>query len=187
MTYACGTCQVAAAPPFPVTARSVKIRSGEAGNTTTVRFMRPLAIAGSRHPLVRWTATQCIRGISHLDTGAMTAAINQYLATIPFVPDPYDDELLYEPQLVIRLHQQGEARVDCDDIATLGAALCRAIGLRTAFAVVAFGEPAAASSHIYVVAGDPETGDGWYALDATKRFQPVGMQVEPSRIRLVRV
>jgi hypothetical protein len=157
----------------PTTTAQTHIKSGDAGNWQTVGHMRRLARAGSSHPLVRQTAVFCMRDVSHLDATGMIGGIKQYLSSIPFANDPFDDELLYEPAVIIRDHAAGLARVDCDDIATLGAALARSVGLRTAFVLSAFLDKSAPFAHVYTVASSPYRDD-WIALDTTRPAQVRG-------------
>lgn len=173
-----------ALPPFDVASRLGSIRSGDAGNYQTVGAMRWFARggrlpsramgkahAGALNPIVRQTAVSLTMHCPHDQPEAQIDAIRGYLAGIPFIPDPYDDELVYEPDLVIRLHQLGLARVDCDDIATLGAALCRSIGLRTRFEMRAFFDRRSPYSHILAYASGPDPDDVWHDLDVTRPMQ----------------
>lgn len=173
-----------ALPPFDVSSRLGSIRSGDAGNYQTVGAMRWFARGGrlqsraerkahlgALSPIVRQAAVSLTMHCPHDQPDAQIDAIRGYLATIPFIADPYDDELVYEPDLVIRLHQLGMARVDCDDIATLGAALCRSIGLRTRFEMRAFFDRRSPFSHILAYAAGPDASDQWVDLDTTRPMQ----------------
>jgi transglutaminase-like putative cysteine protease len=171
-------------PPFPLTSRLSSIRSGDAGNFQTIGAMRFFARGGrlsgraqgaahrgALNPIVRHTAVMLTMHVPHDNPEAQIDAVRQYLAGIPFISDPYDDELVYDPALVIRLHAVGMARVDCDDIATLGAALCRSIGLRTRFEMRAFFDERSAYSHVLAYAAGPDWGDPWMDLDTTRPAQ----------------
>jgi transglutaminase-like putative cysteine protease len=171
-------------PDHPIVSRLSSIRSGDAGNYQTVSSMRWFARGGrlqgraegkahrgALDPVVRYCAVSLTMHVPHDQPDYQIDAIRGYLATIPFIADPYDDELVFEPGLVIRDHAQGLARVDCDDIATLGAALCRSIGLRTRFEMRAFFDNRSPFSHILAYAAGPDPDDVWHDLDTTRPAQ----------------
>lgn len=67
-----------------------------------------------------------------------------------FTPDPDNVELVRTPVEQLRqIAYSGTMRGDCDDVATLGAALAKALGLRVRFVVLGFDGVGGAFQHVY--------------------------------------
>jgi hypothetical protein len=113
--------------------------------------------------------------------------IRAWLAGVwKFVDDPYHREHLRTPvQLIDDYHRLGYIPGDCDEAATLGAALGKAVGLRAMFAVLAFevgGNGADIFSHVYTVLLTDD--DKAIDLDVTR---PAGPVPEPTQTAMVDV
>src|SRR5687767_10584916 len=87
------------------------------------------------------------------DNEKIAIAIRNYVARhIQFVPDPVGIENLTPPLTRARLLQAAPARVllgDCDDAATLSAAIAMAVGIPATFTVRAFRKPDAPYQHVF--------------------------------------
>lgn len=91
-----------------------------------------------------------------------------------FTPDPRAVEYVRTPvEQLSQIAQRGRTPGDCDDTATLGAALALARGLRTRFVVVGFGAPgpSAPFTHVYTEVADR---GGWRDLDIQRRATSPG-------------
>jgi hypothetical protein len=159
--------------PFPFTAKSQHIQWGDSGNYSTLRVMRRLARQQCHHPVVRARAAFLTMDASSADHAIQS--IRSYMAGFPFVEDPEPDEVVWEPQLLIRaydagvLGRQGNIGPDCDDQATLGAALGMACGFQARFVAIAFVDKGAPLSHVYTELS-PD-GVTWTELDSTRPAQ----------------
>lgn len=136
--------------------------------------MRRLARQGAVNPLVRQTAASIVRGIPGTNGEAQVLAIKDWLGDrTAFLRDPLGVETLYTPDLMIRtILTQGAAQVDCDDVATLAAALGLAVGLRARFVVVGFHSPKAPFQHVWSDLSDPRAIK-WTDMDVTRPYQDV--------------
>jgi len=137
--------------------------------------MRALANNRCSHPHIRDLA---LRIIGHATTpGEQITRLRSWLRSrIRFVPDPDVTELLHDPVLLAQwIERDGSTGVDCDDVATLGAALGKAIGIPARFVVVGFYFPDAPYGHIWTELFD---GERWRELDTTRQAQGV----EDSRV-----
>lgn len=95
---------------------------------------------------------------------------------VAFVPDPDQVELLKSPEYMLRtIAQEGQVRGDCDDVAVLGAALGRAVGLPARFTLLAFNSTGT-FRHVFTELWTP--CQGWVELDTTRPAQfPEGLRV----------
>jgi transglutaminase-like putative cysteine protease len=88
---------------------------------------------------------------------------------VMFVRDPTNQELVHDPALVVRaIRARGVVHLDCDDVATVAAALGLAVGLRARFVVAAFRDRA--YRHVWTELGDPR-GGRWIEMDITRPAQ----------------
>lgn len=131
-----------------------------------VYFARSLAVqAGVRRPYVQ------------------ALAIKNWLARVwRFVDDPLDRDLFVTPErALVEYSATGVVTGDCDEAATLGAALGRAIGLRAQFVVYGFPssdpEQDGRFSHVFAVLLTDDNAS--VSLDVTR---PVGPVPDPSRV-----
>lgn len=162
----------------------ITIPNGDAGTRETVRHMRRLVREGKVSPSVRDYALRITRGIPGRDGTKQALAIRQWLASnIEFRRDPEGAELLYTPQRALRiLTERGPPLyIDCDDVATLAAALGSSVGLRSRFQVVGFLSPNAPYRHVWTDLSTPAKGARWIEMDVTRTQQPTSASGAISR------
>lgn len=153
---------------------TVWVPGGRALTAATLAQMRSLARGAVTDPMVVWAARRiaATAGDGHADD-LVAQWIRAYLqAHVRYASDPVDRELLVKPADMIReIDSAGSVAGDCDDTATLGAALALAVGLPAIFRAVAVnGDPE--YSHVYAII--PTMGGG-VSLDLQSR--PVGVTV----------
>jgi transglutaminase-like putative cysteine protease len=155
----------------------VTIPDGDAGTMATLRKMRELARVSAPTPLLQRTGRYIV-GSGGAPRGA--ARIRRFLARhVRFHPDPFMLELVQTPRLQLeRIRTAGYVLGDCDDIATLGAALGLAVHLAARFVVLAF-DPAGPWEHVYC---ELLTPDGWAELDTSREMQRVPPDFQPARV-----
>lgn len=131
--------------------------------------MRQLVRAEYTLPLVRETAAAIVRGTG-TDAELQAQRIRSWLERhVGFLRDPLDTEALHTPvALLTLLGANGYLEVDCDDVATLGAALGMAVGLRARF--VLLGREGEGYEHVWTELSDPRL-DSWTELDITRPYQ----------------
>lgn len=154
------------APGIPV--REMQLADGDRGARQMVRIMAREARAALLKPLTIRAAEQIIPpGVNTADKAFF---LREWLAQrFQFFPDPHGMELLRTPDfLLTTIIQEGIARGDCDDAATLAAALALAAGLRTRFVLVSFGATLPYSHVFSEVFTDCQ---GWVELDITRPAQ----------------
>lgn len=147
-----------------------QIPRGDAGTAVTLRKMASLVNQSIAKPVVRGTAVNIVRSVVPRDRRGQVQAIRQFLAErVQFVRDPVGVELLHAPDFLLRdVATRYYASADCDDVAMLGAALGKSVGLRARFIAVAFYDPVAPYSHVWAELFD---GDRWGELDVTRTVQ----------------
>jgi transglutaminase-like putative cysteine protease len=168
-------------PLVPKVLGRIPIASGHAGNLETPRIMARLAREAEGVPYVLARA-QHIAGDAKSAT-ARAHRIRRFLERrVRFHPDPLHFETVKEPEFQLReIDHAGYTSGDCDDIATLGAALGLALGLPARFRVMAFDS---GSPYEHVTA-DLFDGSRWIDLDVSKEFQRVPADFRPAREKLV--
>jgi transglutaminase-like putative cysteine protease len=126
-------------------------------------MMRRLATEGARDLLVRETAITTVRGTSREhDPKSQLAALFRFVRdNIMFIGDVAGVETLQSPRYTLTIKAG-----DCDDRATLLAALARSIGIAAdmRFKAIAANPSTNSLSHVYVVA---RVGGRDIALDPT--------------------
>ena len=151
--------------------------SGPAGTVATLRIMKRLANEAVRSPnqLARNKALEIYRnaGLRSRDTNEVAVLQRWVQNYIRYVRDPVDVELVQTPEVTLKL-----ATGDCDDQATLLAAMLKATGHPAQF--VAVGVNGGPFSHVLVetrlgrgwVAAETilKKPLGWYPPDATSRY-----------------
>lgn len=149
------------------------IAGGDFGTMQTIQHMRRIVNDATGDPLTRRTAASI--GIAHGGKHGYPQArgIRAYLdERCVFLRDPSNRELLHHPAVMLQdILRQGYTAVDCDDVAILGAALGKAIGLRARFVVVGFSSPTAPFRHIWTELSDPHK-IRWVECDITRPSQP---------------
>lgn len=156
------------------TPRRSWIPSGHLGIEWTVRRMRRLVNESLGSSLLATTARNIVSR-SRSSTEAAERIRGFLEGSVRFAHDPRGVELLKPPDMMLEeLEQLGEAVGDCDDVAVLGAALGRAIGLPARFRLLAFTR-GAPFEHVYT---ELLTDGGWLDLDTTRPLQlPSGLEI----------
>lgn len=170
---------LSSAPP----ASLLRIPSGEAGVTATLRQMAQIAREYSVHPLIRQTAGDLVQGCAARDQECEVATLQAWVQNnIRYIFDVDNVETLQTPEYTLE-HRHG----DCDDQSMLMASLLLSIGIKAAYCAI--GIQGGFFSHVMPVAilrnhdgiarlpcettmtTDPMTGEpiqlGWFPADAT--------------------
>jgi transglutaminase-like putative cysteine protease len=151
-----------------------KLPSGDAGTTKTLELMRAFAQQGAKELGVREAAIGAVRaaGAPEHDPVAQLGALHRFVRDqIMFVGDIAGVETLQSPRYTLSVRAG-----DCDDRATLLAALARSIGIPVdlKFKAIAANPAAPATfSHVYVVA---RLKGQDIALDPTYHGTPPGYE-----------
>lgn len=147
--------------------------SGDFGVYLTLWLMAGRVNAEKALPPVRALATRIVRHLGGRDGTPQAHAIRDYLEDhTQFLRDPDGAELLHGPLWQARQLLTGNRlHLDCDDIAMLGAALGKAIGLKARFVVVGFGSSHAPYRHVWTELRSPTPGSSWVDLDTTRPQQ----------------
>jgi hypothetical protein len=122
---------------------SVHVRDlpyGDMGSMTTLQHMRSIVASSLHNPRVVETAHWIVRYCKPRDYVAQAIAIRDWLATaFRFIADPVGVELTRTPDYMLRQYStQMYVTGDCDDAATLGCALAKAIGIPCKFVMIGF-------------------------------------------------
>lgn len=152
--------------------RRMWIPEGHAGIDATVEEMARLA----RRESVATPVVALARTMRRSSGRATAARIREYLAErMRFEFDPFDVELVRSPSYLIReIERTGFASGDCDDVATLGAALALAARIPARYVLVGFSK-AAPFEHVFT---ELLTEAGPVELDTTKPEQfPPGLRI----------
>lgn len=153
---------------------------GELGTIRTLEVMAQLARDGARDPLLS-RAARFIVGSTTGSPPRGVRAIRDFLGRhVLFTPDPVELELVQAPRLQIEnITATGRAFGDCDDIATLGAALGLSAGFPARYVVLAF-EPSGPWEHVYT---ELLASDGtWAELDTSREMQRIPPTFQPARV-----
>lgn len=147
-----------------------EIPGGDAGTVVTLGKMRSLVNRSLVLPIVRGAAVSIVRLVVPRDRRGQVAAIRRFLnERVQFLRDPVGVELLHTPDWLLRdIKARYYTNADCDDVAMLGAALGKAVGLKARFVAVAFYDPVAPYSHVWAELFD---GDRWGDVDVTRTVQ----------------
>lgn len=159
-------------------AQYLELPPGELGTVRTLEVMAELARAESSAPLL-------VQAVRHIICGAgsplgAVLAIRAWLARhVRFYPDPAEFELVRSPlHQLERIRSDEYVTGDCDDIATLGAALGLAAGFPARFVVLAF-DTVGPWEHVFCQLRTPL---GWVELDTSREFQRVPPDFQPARV-----
>lgn len=146
--------------------------SGDRGTAATLSMMRRLAQDGAKDRVVRETAISVVRSAAREhDHKSQLAALFRFVRDcIMFVSDVANVETLQSPRYTLHVMAG-----DCDDRATLLAALLRSIGIpaELSFRAVAAVPGRNVFSHVYVVA---QLNGERIALDPTFHSNAVGYE-----------
>lgn len=154
------------------------IPDGDAGAVATVRAMAALIEHGSVSPIVRRQAAIIAATVPARDYDGQLRAIRAWLAMhVVFLRDPEGTELLHEPELLVAsIIQNGTIHVDCDDVAILGGAIGKSIGLLCRIVTVAFRDPVTGAggpfAHTWAELASPVVDPPeWLDMDTTRTAQ----------------
>ena len=157
------------------------VGEGDEGTATTVAHMSALAVASGRRPSFRQWARTYSGGPPPWNARARVKRIRRLIATrVRFAWDPDGIEQVTAPaRMAEEIDADGYTYGDCDDSATLGAALGIAVGLPARFTTVAL-SPGAPYSHVYA---ELRALGRWWELDTLREAQGIPPDFEPPRIR----
>jgi len=137
------------------------------GPADTVREMIRAVVGkrGEQSTLVRGMKDHIIRNVQPKDYLSEILAVRNFVhEKCKYSNDALGVEQVQDPERICdQIIKYGTAVCDCDDIATLMAALCRQLGRETEFVIVGFGAPGS-YSHVFVRVREPKTGS-WIVLD----------------------
>lgn len=151
---------------------------GDTQTAATLDLMASLARQGATDPAVISTAVGIVRWIVPENRLEYWRAIREWLeGHVLYITDPegpIGTEVIRGPRWLLReIVETGIARGDCDDVAVLGAALGRALGMPARFVVVAFGG-SRSYTHVYTELATP---GGWADLDVHRPPGSEGLSV----------
>ena len=135
---------------------TLTLPSGDAGIVSTLWIMKALVddAVESGGPTAR-LGTMLAATSGRVPDNQLQAIYNWLSRHITFKRDPNGLENVRHPdQLVTEIEEYGNTSGDCDDVATLGAALIRQCGLRPALIVVSV-KPSGAYHHVTAAAQLP--------------------------------
>lgn len=140
------------------------------GAPHSVAFIARGAIESQNHSIVRQLAEDICQGLRTKDYLSEILAIYYFVcAKTRYMRDPRTIELVRAPYVVCAQIARGETpNLDCDDMTSLIAALCLAVGCEVRFATVAFrhmffkGERQ--YSHVFCEVREPKSGT-WIVCD----------------------
>lgn len=151
----------------PTVATLAQIESGREGINQTLRIMSRFVRDGKKNFAVINKARSLVSNCSQKDYVCEAIALHRFVRdSIRYVQDPNGVELVQEPQKTLEF-----GTGDCDDKATLLAAMLEAIGHPTRFRVV--GTEPGVFSHVYV---ETKIGQHWIAAETT---EPVELGWQP--------
>lgn len=143
--------------------RSESLPDGDTGTRKTLANMARLADEGSRELAVREAALRAIHsfgGRAHDKPSQVDALFRFVRDNVFFLSDPAGTEWLQSPRYTLSF-----GAGDCDDRATLLAAMLQSIGVRSQFKVIAADPRTPGTfSHVYLVA---QVGTQIVPLDPT--------------------
>jgi len=147
-----------------------------------------LSPRGAMSPIVRLQAEQIVKLVSPKDYLSEILAIRHWVNLhIPYLRDPAHVEWMRDPErLVVDIQKQGVVRADCDEYASLIAALWLAVGNEVEFVTAGFAPPPAQHSHVFVRAKIPKT-NLWIVCDpvaGTREMQMLQKVVDFSTVPL---
>jgi transglutaminase-like putative cysteine protease len=137
------------------------------GPETTIETMREQGRGGrgERSALLRSVTEEVVQGLQPKDYLSEIIAIRNWVAShVRYVNDPLTTEWTKDPQrLAEEILAKGVAAGDCDDIASLIAAMARQCGREAEFVTVGFGAPGQ-YAHVFCRVREPKSGR-WIICD----------------------
>jgi transglutaminase-like putative cysteine protease len=139
----------------------------------TLKKMRQLVIDGSRTEQVIQAARAIVRYAGPRDYYGQAQALRRWLSEhLRFSRDPKGTELLQKPAFMLdEIRKHAVVDGDCDDAATLSAALATALGFACTITAVAFYSKHAPFQHVYTlvsVGRKPDGSPDWMDMDTTR-------------------
>lgn len=137
------------------------------GPADTVREMIRAVVGprGEQSTLVRGMKDHIIRWVQPKDYLSEILAVRNFVhEKCKYSNDALGVEQVQDPERICdQIIKYGTAVCDCDDIATIMAALFRQLGRETEFVIVGFGR-AGSYSHVFVRVKEPKSGK-WIVCD----------------------
>jgi transglutaminase-like putative cysteine protease len=155
------------APQITLTARAVNLAGGVRGTMQTLRQMRVFADEGSMSTQILNAAIAAIfTAPAKQDWAEVLALFEMVRNSIRYTRDVFNVETLSTPEMTLA------RRVgDCDDMATLLAALCQSVGFPTRFVAVGY-QASGEYDHVYL---EVCVDGAWTPCDATELY-PMGWE-----------
>lgn len=152
---------------------AIPLPPSDFGTMMTLASMRGMVYREFMAPAVRLLATDIVRGAGGKDGVEQAYMIRDFLMQhTEFLRDPDGVEMLHGPVWQVQqILSRGVVQVDCDDVAMLGAALAKSIGLRARFVAVAFLNNNAPYRHVWAEIGPSTAPPKWIDLDVTRPAQ----------------
>ena len=151
-----------------------RISEGSEGVRETLVLMRSIVRKAKSDPLVITTARSITRMVPQKNWRGEVEALFRFVRDrIRYVMDPNDVEALSTPERLLSI-----GAGDCDDKATLLAALLEAIGHPSRFVAVWF-EPGSLT-HVYVEA---KIGQDWIPLETTEMIAMGRLPFDPASVK----
>lgn len=115
------------------------VPDGDDGTMKVVQIMRAMGEDAAHSPLVQRAASEISAQAHGAEPIDRLHSLYHYLRQhIAFKPDTLNAETIRHPeQLLTEIYSTGKAAADCDDVATLAAAIMRAMGIQPLFVLVA--------------------------------------------------
>lgn len=158
----------------PTTARLVGIPDGFPGVVETLRIMSRLARDGKIAMAVRQTALRLTQHCAQKDVSCEVRQLHAFVRDhVRYVQDIEGVETVQTPVKTLEL-----LAGDCDDKATVLAALLASIGFKTRFVAIGFEPGVFAHVYLEVLLG----ADNWIPLETTEPWN-VGESPEPQMIQ----
>ena len=153
----------------PTTSDLREISDGTRGTLETLKLMRVLVRNSKKSLPIRLFALSLLDSLKQKDYAGEAQRIHAFVRdNIRYVRDVRGVETLHTPEKVLELRAG-----DCDDKATLSAALLESIGHPTRFVALGFRDDA--FSHVYV---ETKMGNNWVGFETT---EPVKFGWTPPR------
>lgn len=157
---------------------------GDVGTQEAVKRMSQYVNAARADPLTRLTAVAIVKDCGGRSPDCQIRAIREWLDDhLSFIRDPAGLELFHTPEWqLLQIAKKAYIAVDCDDVAILGAALGKCIGLRARFVIIGFQGLSGPFSHIWAELFG--SGGQWRELDITRTRS---RSVRPNKFSVVEV
>lgn len=158
-------------------ASAVTIAPGDTGVKQTIAHMRAMVARAIVNPGFRHYVTTLAGQYGSNNRTVLARSIRGWLEDhTQFMRDPDGVELVHDPVLLLTEVALGRIiNVDCDDVATLAAAMGRAIGLQARFVVVGFRKNNAPFTHVWT---ELRGNNGqWIDMDVTRTAQSLDIPV----------